>query len=67
MAIYLSPVIGSKIVGWSISDKIIESDIIWNRRNTYFVFVGYALDDSPYKFSVDVAVSVFFLIMFFLN
>lgn len=57
MAIYLSPAIGTDIIGSSISDTLVKSSVLWNDRSTYFVFFSYAIDSSAYNFTVDIQVS----------
>lgn len=56
MALILSPVAGSRIVDWSIFGTVVENVYEWNGQYTYFVYLTYSVNSSPYVFYIDIQV-----------
>lgn len=52
----LSPVAGSEIVDWSVSERVVRNFYQWNGRYTYFVYLTFSVDSSPYVFHIDIEV-----------
>ncbi|XP_052895947.1 endoplasmic reticulum metallopeptidase 1-like [Anopheles moucheti] len=55
MSLYVSPLSGRKLVGWSFSDQIPPSGKRWKNQDVYFVniFLG-SLDLSPVTFYIEI-------------
>lgn len=58
MAFYLAPALGTEIVEWSISERVIKNVYQWNGRNTYYIFYAHGIDKSAYAFYIDIEVTI---------
>uniref|UniRef100_A0A182P9Y3 FXNA-like protease n=1 Tax=Anopheles epiroticus TaxID=199890 RepID=A0A182P9Y3_9DIPT len=55
MSLYVSPLAGRKLVGWSFSDRIPPSGKRWNGQDVYFVnFFSGSLDLAPFTFYIEI-------------
>lgn len=54
--IFFSPVVGSEMIHWNYTDSIERNEIQWNDRISYFGFFASSVDNSPYKFFIDIKV-----------
>ena len=51
--IIISPVLGAELTRWTlVSGKPLQGPL-WNGRNTHFIFYGYGLKPTPFKFTMD--------------
>lgn len=60
MGFFISPVVGIKLIDWTLLDYIPKPGPMWNNRETFFVFFnyGYHTDPKEFEFTINYQVRV---------